>query len=131
MRPFTTRVVNPLTRLFAGWMPGFAIVTHVGRSSGRTYHTPLNVFRRGHQYVFALTYGADVNWVRNVLAAGECTLRTRRRDLRLVEPELIVDPELRLLPAPVRLFLRLNRVTELLLMRVATDQSSAAGSSPP
>jgi len=70
LRPFTTRFINPVTRLFAGRMPGFAILTHVGRTSGKTYRTPINVFRRGDSYVFALTYGSDVHWVKNVMAAG-------------------------------------------------------------
>jgi deazaflavin-dependent oxidoreductase (nitroreductase family) len=117
MRPFTTRVINPITRRFAGWMPGFAILTHVGRSSGRTYHTPINVFRRGDHYVFALTYGSDVQWVKNILAAGACEMRTRGRDIRLVEPELIVDPDLRLMPLPLRIAGKVNRVTEFLRMR--------------
>jgi deazaflavin-dependent oxidoreductase (nitroreductase family) len=117
LRPFTTRVINPVTRLFAGWLPGFAILTHVGRRSGRTYRTPINVFRRGDHYVFALTYGADVDWVKNILAADGCEIRTRGRDMRLVEPELFVDPELRLMPLPVRVLGRFNRVTEFLRMR--------------
>jgi hypothetical protein len=29
IRPFTKRVVNPITRRFAGRLPGFAILTHV------------------------------------------------------------------------------------------------------
>ena len=58
-----------------------------------------------------------MQWVRNVLAAGGCTLRTRGRDVRLVEPELIVDAKLTLLPLPVRLFLRPMRVTEVLRLR--------------
>ena len=99
IRPFTMRVVNPVTRRFAGWLPGFGLLTHVGRSSGRAYVTPINVFRRGDRYLFALTYGSGVQWVRNVLAAGGCTLRTRGRDVRLVGPELIVDAKLTL-PAP-------------------------------
>jgi deazaflavin-dependent oxidoreductase (nitroreductase family) len=120
LRPFTKRVINPVTRLFAGWMPGFAILTHVGRKSGRTYRTPINVFRRGDHYLFALTYGADVDWVKNVLAAGGCEMRAGGRDVRLVEPELFVDPELRLMPPPVRLIGRFNRVSEFLRMRAAS-----------
>ncbi len=119
LRPFTTRVINPITRLFAGWLPGLAILTHVGRRSGRTYRTPINVFRRGDDYVFALTYGADVDWVKNILAAGGCEMRTRGRDIRLVEPEVFVDPDLRLMPLPVRVIGRFNRVTEFLRMRAA------------
>jgi hypothetical protein len=54
---FNTRVTNRVTRHIASWMPGFAIVCHVGRRSGRLYRTPVNVFRDGDRYLFALTYG--------------------------------------------------------------------------
>ena len=119
LRPFTSRVFNRLSIHFAGWMPSFAILTHVGRISGTTYRTPINVFRRGDHYVFALTYRSDVQWLKNIMAAGECEMRTSGRDVHLVEPELIVDPELRLVPRPVRIIGRFNRVTELLRMRAA------------
>ncbi len=120
MLPFTKRVVNPLTRLFAGWMPGFGLLTYSGRATGRVYHLPINVFRRGDQYVFALTYGSDSQWVKNVIAAGGCEIRIRSRNIRLVEPELIVDPEVELVPEPVRFFLKhVVRVTGLVRMRAA------------
>jgi deazaflavin-dependent oxidoreductase (nitroreductase family) len=119
MRPFTTRVVNPISRRFAGSLPWFGILTYRGRKSGKEYRTPMNVFRRGDSYVFALTYGSDVDWVRNIVAAGECWLRTRGRDIRLVEPELFVDPRQRLMPVLIRVFLRFNRVTEFMRMRIA------------
>src|SRR5688500_20192792 len=102
IRPFTVKVVNPITRRFAGSAPGFALLTHVGRKSGRTYRTPINVFRRGDHYVFALTYGSDGQWLKNIFAAGSVEMRTRGRDIRLVEPELIVEPELRLMRLPLR-----------------------------
>jgi hypothetical protein len=119
LRPFTTRVINPVTRLFAGRMPGFAILTHVGRTSGKTYRTPINVFRRGDHYLFALTYGSDVHSVKSIMAAGNCWMRIRGRDVRLVEPELIVDPDLRLMPLLLRIVGKMNRVTEFLRMRPA------------
>ena len=119
IRPFTTRIVNPITRRFAGWLPWFGILTYRGRKSGKEYRTPMNVFRRGDSYVFALTYGSDVDWVKNVVAAGECGLRTGRRDLRLVEPELFVDPMQRQMPLLIRAFLRVNRVNEFMRMRIA------------
>src|SRR5215510_4614765 len=105
MRPFTLRVVNPITRRIAGWMPGFGILRYRGRTSGRVYATPMNVFHQGDSFVFALTYGADVQWVRNIVASGGCGLRTRGRELRLVEPVLITDPARSLMPFPVRQFL--------------------------
>lgn len=119
MRPFTTRVVNPIARRFAGWLPGFGILTYRGRNSGKTYRTPMNVFRRGDGYVFSLTYSSNVDWVKNIVAAGECGLRTVGRDVRLVDPELFVDPTLREMPRIIRPFLRLNRATEFIRMRIA------------
>jgi deazaflavin-dependent oxidoreductase (nitroreductase family) len=119
LRPITTRLFNPLARRFAGRLPWFGILTYRGRTSGRTYHTPLNVFRRGDSFVFALTYGGDTQWVRNVVAAGSCTLRTGGRDIRLVDPEMFRDPTRRLMPVPVRVILGLNDVSEFLRMRIA------------
>jgi deazaflavin-dependent oxidoreductase (nitroreductase family) len=120
LRPYTTRFFNPVSRRFAGHLPGFAILVYVGRRSGRTYRTPINVFRHGDDYVFALTYGSDVQWVKNVLAAGGCELETMGRTVRLTDPRLLVDLKQRLMPLPVRLFLRVMRVTEFLSMRPAT-----------
>lgn len=117
MRPFTTRFVNPLTRRVAGRLPGFAIVHQRGRRSGRRHDTPVNVFRRDGAYVFALTYGSDADWVRNVMAAGGCIITTRGRRVRLADAELIVDANRRLVPQPVRAFLGLLRVSEFLRMR--------------
>jgi deazaflavin-dependent oxidoreductase (nitroreductase family) len=123
MRAFAIRFVNPVTRAVAGWLPWFGILGYRGRRSGRMYRTPLNVFRHGRSMVFALTYGGDVQWVKNVLAAGAADLRTRGRDHRLVEPEVFIDPDRRLMPFPVRQFLGLLRVNEFLRMRIADETS--------
>ena len=119
MRPFTTRFVNPASRLVAGRLPGFAIVHQRGRRTGHRYDTPMNVFRHEGDWVFALTYGSEVDWVRNVLSAGECTITARGRLVRLVDPELVYDSRRRLVPQPVRAFLGLLRVTEFMRMREA------------
>jgi deazaflavin-dependent oxidoreductase (nitroreductase family) len=124
LRHFTARFVNPLTRLAAPWLPGFAIVRHVGRRSRRAYRTPMNAFRRGDHYYFALTYGSDVDWLKNVIAAGGCEIETVGRRVHLVEPELIRDPELRFLPPPARLLERWNGVTETVRMRITPSPLS-------
>ncbi len=114
---FNKRVTNRITRPFAGRLPGFAVVSHVGRSSGRHYRTPVNMFRRGADYVFVLTYGPQADWVRNVEAAGGCEIETRGRKVQLVEPRRFTDPARRLVPAPVRVVLGLIDVDEFLVMR--------------
>jgi deazaflavin-dependent oxidoreductase (nitroreductase family) len=117
-RHLVNRYVNPVTRPLARRLPSFAILTHRGRTSGRAYTTPVNVFRRGDEYFFFLTYGSDVQWVKNVLAAGSCTIETRGRVVELVDPQLITDPELRPAPPHVRLLERhLAGVTQYLRMR--------------
>jgi deazaflavin-dependent oxidoreductase (nitroreductase family) len=117
--PFTTHVLNPVTRLFAGRLPGFGILQHVGRATGRTYRTPLLVLGRGDHYVIGLWYGSDAQWVRNVLAAGSCEMRLRGRAVRLVEPELFTDPARRPLPLLLRVAGRMLRVTEFLRLHRA------------
>ncbi len=117
LRHLVTRFVNPVTRLFAGWAPGFGVLTYRGRKTGKVYHTPINVFRRGDEYIFVLTYGSDAEWVKNVLAAGGCRIRTRGRDVSLTQPDLTVDPARSLAPAPMRFIGRLGNVTEFIRMR--------------
>jgi deazaflavin-dependent oxidoreductase (nitroreductase family) len=88
---FNRRFTNKVSRHIAGWLPGFGIVIHTGRRSGRTYETPVNVFRADDGFVFALTYGR-ADWVQNVMAAGSAQLRTRRNVHAIVNPRIIADP---------------------------------------
>ena len=120
-RRFVNRYVNPITRPVAKKLPTFAILTYRGRKSGRAYQTPINVFQRGNDYFFFLTYGLDVQWVKNVLATGSCSIETRGRVVELLEPELITDPELRPAPPHVRFVeRRIAGVTQYLRMRTST-----------
>ena len=119
---FNAHVTNRVSRPFAGRLPGFAVVTHVGRRSGRTYQTPVNMFRDAERYVFALTYGADSQWVKNVMAAGGCAVRTKGTAVRLCEPRIFRDPDRRLVPGPVRVALGLLDVDDFLSMRPAPAQ---------
>lgn len=108
--------LNRLTRHIAPWAPGFGLVVHRGRRSGKTFRTPVNVFVRDDGYVFALTYGPEADWVRNVLAAGECGLLTRRMTVALVAPRVEHTPARRDLPLVVRTILRLTKVHDYLIL---------------
>jgi deazaflavin-dependent oxidoreductase (nitroreductase family) len=112
-RVVTNRVLGPLAR----YVPGFAVVSHVGRRSGRLYQTPVSLFRREDDYVIALMYGADSQWVRNVLAAGGADIETRGGRVHLVDPEVVRDPARSLVPKPVRVPLLLANVDEFMLLR--------------
>lgn len=97
-------------------VPGWAVVVHRGRRSGRTYRTPVAAFRRPGGYVFALTYGPQAEWVQNVLAAGGAVLERGDRRTRLFRPRVFRDPARSLMPPWVRIFLRLLRADEFLLL---------------
>jgi deazaflavin-dependent oxidoreductase (nitroreductase family) len=110
-RVVTNRITGPPARR----LPGFAIVAHTGRRTGRVHRNPVNLFRAGDRFVIALTYGADAQWVHNVVAAGGCDVETRGETIRLVAPEIVQDP--RLVPAPVRVILRAIRVSDFMVLR--------------
>jgi deazaflavin-dependent oxidoreductase (nitroreductase family) len=52
----------------------FALVRHVGRKSGKSYETPIIVQPTSGGLVIELTYGDQVDWYRNVRAAGGCRI---------------------------------------------------------
>ena len=47
-----------------------SIVRTVGRKSGKTFETPIMVQPIEGGFVCELTYGPEVNWYRNLVAAG-------------------------------------------------------------
>jgi deazaflavin-dependent oxidoreductase (nitroreductase family) len=116
MARFNRRVSNPIVRSFAGRrLSPVAIVAHRGRTSGRQYRTPVLALRADDGYVIALPYGADRDWVRNVLAAGSCTLERGGRRIELTDPRILTGREgTATLPAPVRATLRTLRVSRFL-----------------
>src|SRR5579872_1621532 len=98
---------NRITSLFAGWLPGFGILTHVGRKSGKLYGTPINVFRAPNGFIIALTYTSQSEWVKNVLAAGGCELKNRGNKYQLSARKVVRDPTRQRFPIPVRVALRI------------------------
>jgi deazaflavin-dependent oxidoreductase (nitroreductase family) len=115
---FNRVVTNPIVRRVAGRLPGFAIIDHVGRRSGRTYRTPVNMFPADDdRYVIALTYGRDSEWVRNTLAAGGCRAETRGRHIELSDPEIVHDDRRTLVPVGVRTILGVADVSDFMILR--------------
>lgn len=112
-RRATNHVMRPIVR----HLPGFAVVSHVGRRSGRIYRTPVNLFRHDGDYVFALTYGPESDWAKNVEAAGQCDIETRGEHVHLVDPTRVTDTDHELVPRPVRPILDLLDVDQFVVMR--------------
>ena len=112
--------LNRITRHVAPWMPGFGLVVHRGRRSGREYQTPVNVFQADDGFVIALTYGAGTDWVKNVQAAGSCELRTRGRVLRVGSPRVYHDETRHGIRPLERQMLRLLGVADFLSVKTTS-----------
>ncbi len=118
-----TRVTAPITRQLAGrrFFPLWAVLRHRGRLSGHEYAIPVAVRVTPEAFVIGLPWGDRTQWVRNVIAAGGCTIRWRGTDQPTDDPELIglteasgaFTPTQRavLKAAGVTRFMRLQRAT--------------------
>jgi deazaflavin-dependent oxidoreductase (nitroreductase family) len=71
------------------WNPVFAVVLHEGRRTGRRYATPVAARRVAGGFVISLAFGAQVDWYRNLLAAGGARIRWRGREYEIGAPETI------------------------------------------
>ncbi|GGL40699.1 nitroreductase family deazaflavin-dependent oxidoreductase [Nocardia jinanensis] len=118
--------LNKVTGFIAPWAPGWAVVVHRGRKSGRVFRTPLWAFRRADGYVIALTYGAESDWVKNVLTADGCELETRRRRYAVGAPRVYHDETAGAMPPFIRFVLRrVIRAPDFLSVEVVRELDTA------
>lgn len=82
---FNRRVINP-REIRRGIRP---VLIHVGRSSGKTYQTPLDAHPLPDGYVFIPMYGPRTDRVKNVLAAGAARLSVDGQEIELESPQLV------------------------------------------
>ena len=122
IRIFNKHVHNPLLGRIARSAHGpFAIVRHIGRRSGRSYETPVVVFPAPDGFVLALTYGPEVDWYRNVVAAGRCVILWHRREYAITRVEPIpLQAAQPLLRQPFRAVLGLVATQHFVRMTAAT-----------
>jgi deazaflavin-dependent oxidoreductase (nitroreductase family) len=85
---FQIKYVNPLLRPLSKRMPGFAVIKHRGRTSGKDYETIVTAYRKGSVLAIGLVHG-KTNWVKNVLAVGQADIHVGRKDLHLVNPRVL------------------------------------------
>jgi len=96
----------------------FSLVRHVGRKSGIVYETPIIVAAVPEGFVAELTYGEQVNWYRNVVAAGGCELVVRGIPHRIVAIEPYpTDAGRKAFGPPATALLTLLRRNEFRLLR--------------
>jgi deazaflavin-dependent oxidoreductase (nitroreductase family) len=117
MRGVNRVVTNPVLGTIAWLVPPLAVVHHVGRKSGRPYRTPVVAFRGAAGFVIPMTYGRDVDWARNLVAARGCELERMGSRVRLRNPRIVdlraAEPRL---PAPARPFFRAANLPGFVLL---------------
>jgi len=96
------------------------VLSHVGRSSGQTLHTPLDAHQIDGGYLFIPMYGAESDWVLNILAAGSARLTVDGEERTLVAPRLVSgDEALPQLPPRARKQKSIVRLEHFLQMDLA------------
>jgi len=90
---FNRSVTNRITRPAARRLGGFGVLRHTGRRSGNEYETPLNVWRHGSEVVVALTYGSNVDWLKNAREAESSILVMGGKEVRVGRPRDIAEGE--------------------------------------
>jgi deazaflavin-dependent oxidoreductase (nitroreductase family) len=88
LRKFNRAITNRLTKLFAGNL-FYALVTHVGRKTGKEYSTPVLAALKNETIFVPLPYGADTDWFLNIQATGKCTIKIHRKSYSCINPEIV------------------------------------------
>jgi len=78
-------LINHTLNRITGWLARrghgpFSLVRHAGRKTGTVYETPLILARIPKGFVAELTYGPEVDWYRNIVAAGHCEVVYKGKD---------------------------------------------------
>jgi deazaflavin-dependent oxidoreductase (nitroreductase family) len=128
IRIFNKYVTNRLLRIFAYASRGpFAIIRHVGRRSGKLYETVIMVWPLGEGFVIALTYGPEVDWHRNIVAAGGGSVLWHKRVYAVGKPEPIdIDNALTAFPALFRAILRRQGVRNFVWVKSSVAEPVGA-----
>jgi hypothetical protein len=103
---FNRVVTNPVQGKYAWLLPPWAVICHRERRTGRRYRTPVNAYKHGREVAIAVLYGAESDWVQNVLA-GEGLVVRAGRTYELRHPRLI-DPLAESVPGPARVLGRVS-----------------------
>ena len=122
MRFLNKQIFNRFTLRFAGssYSP-ISMIRHVGRRSGTLYTTPVIVLKSfGDQFIFALPYGQNVDWYRNILAAGRGTVICHGKASLVENPEPLDDKaDSSALPFLLKLIVKFVGVQHFIQMKSA------------
>ena len=101
-----------------------AQLQHIGHRSGRTYFTSVAAHVGDDGVLIPLTFGNRSDWVRNVVAAGQCVVRFNGTAYQAVQPQFLdaadARPVVRATFNPIeRMGFRFLGIRQFMRLRVA------------
>ena len=116
IRRMNRTVTNPRVMRTAGTsQTETAVIEHIGRKSGQTYETPIDIIETATGLLIALPYGARADWTRNVLAAGTATVLMQGERVDVDRPTVVPTADVAgLIPRRTMRMLRLFGVNQCL-----------------
>lgn len=90
VRRFNRAIGNPHQMKTAGTPGAYAsVIRNVGRTTGRSYETPVVAFASDDGFVIALPYGPGTDWLKNVLASGSATIVNEGDTWLIDQPQIV------------------------------------------
>jgi hypothetical protein len=116
---FNKYITNPLLMHIAGRTnTSFAVISHIGRYSGKKYKTPIIVRKVDEGFVAALTYGPTVNWYQNIIKAQHCTILWHKKQYNINKIEsLSIEKGLAAFPFPFSVILKKRGTKDFILLK--------------
>ena len=113
-------VTNRFFLLFAGWIRPFAIVHHRGRRTGRSYRTPILAFPTETGFAFALPYGREVDWVKNLMSLDDGVLEYGGGEIPICKARIVKKGDVRnVFPLLVRIPLSIISIEDCVLVEAS------------
>jgi hypothetical protein len=118
-RRFHHGVGNPVQLRSAGTPGTFAsVIRHTGRTSGRTYETPVWAAQTQDGFVIAVVYGSRTDWLKNVVMSGSAVIVHDGTAVAVDRPEIVPMQTARAyFPARLQRIHRTIRVDRCLRLR--------------
>jgi deazaflavin-dependent oxidoreductase (nitroreductase family) len=86
----TSRAMKPIAMRSAGTPGAYAsVIQHVGRTTGRSYETPVGAVATDDRFLIALPYGTNTDWLKNVLASGSAVIVDEGKAHDVDRPEVV------------------------------------------
>jgi hypothetical protein len=121
-------VLDPAMLRLAGRRHWYAaVLRHTERRSGRRYATPIVAEPVEGGFLTPLLHGTEVDWLRNVMAAGQAVVEDGGVSHRVVDPQLLdAEEALSLVPTARQVVWTLLGVEQFLRVRIARGQAESA-----